>query len=237
MISKQQEHYHRQAKLDIKHSPSLIDCPVCHTLLTEDDINDKEQIANCHHCNHVFSYEDVYDPFEQEDLPVGVDLLQSRTFMDLEVSWVDVTDKASIYSSLGFSAIWNSIVLFFIINIISSGTLLPLLFVMIHLTVGVNMMRAALKGLLNKTIFRLDGAYLEADVKPINGFRKREWRILLDDLVKITEKSGATMGRTRQLVFHLKDGSSETIELPGDRKSIDYIKKKIFAFKENRMNP
>jgi len=136
----------------------LLTCPKCHHLISGDDINIEKTIAKCSHCHHVFgfSHDSKIGGWVPELIPPdGIEVLKLRSELDLRLDWKKTTSKGGKTFLLAFTFLWNLILLPFVLMILLSGSWGILMFMSLHLAVGLGLIWNMAAIYFNKTAINL----------------------------------------------------------------------------------
>ena len=148
-----QEHQ-EVGELDFSGNPPLLSCPKCNHFISGKDINIESTIAKCGHCHHVFGFEhdsgsDQLRP--SQIIPDGMEVLKLRSGLDMRLRWLDTTSKSGRKFLTLFAGLWNLMLLPFVFIIILSGSWGILLFLSLHLLVGLGMLWHLASIYINRT--------------------------------------------------------------------------------------
>lgn len=165
---------------DPKHR--LLTCPKCNHLISGDDINIEKTIAKCSNCHHVFgfSHDSKIGGLVPELIPPeGIEVLKLRSELDLRLDWKKTTSSGGKSFLLAFTFLWNLILLPFVISILVSGNWGILLFLSLHLAVGLGLIWYMLGIYLNKTSINLSRHKLKVRTLPLRlpFFKSGEYEI------------------------------------------------------------
>ena len=215
--------------------PTLLDCPQCHSFISIQDINEEKNLAKCSHCNHVFSYEtdSYWDPFGPplETQPDGIDVLRLHSLLELRIKHRKNTDRFGTLFTLGFSLIWNIMLLPFIFFIVTSGSWYLLLFISLHLFAGVSMLWSVLGNLFNRSTIEVDRNELSINTAPFAWFGQREKRILTHQIAQLyvahsqTKRHGS--GSKFSLYVQLHSGRKTLLVNGLDKKTLHYLETQL----------
>ncbi|NND08180.1 MAG: hypothetical protein HKN87_17505 [Saprospiraceae bacterium] len=151
--------------------PLLLDCPACHSFISQGDINEQKSIASCSHCDHVFQIDDAenWDPFgpSLSAQPTGIEVLRLRSMLELRIKHLQSVDRKELGFLAFFSLLWNGALLPFVFNIISSGTWILLLFISVHLVAGISMLWYLLTSIFNTTSIDVTKQQVRISTSPI----------------------------------------------------------------------
>ncbi|MEP6646188.1 MAG: hypothetical protein ABJC12_03800 [Saprospiraceae bacterium] len=126
-----------------KENLNLLTCPRCNHLLNASELNPEKSRAKCGNCGYEFTYslDSSGSSFIPElIIPQGIEELKLRSELDLRLRWKETTSKGGRWFLLLFASIWNLILLPFVIGIIVSGQWSILLFLSLHLLIGLGLM-------------------------------------------------------------------------------------------------
>ncbi|MCB0686521.1 MAG: hypothetical protein KDC53_08350 [Saprospiraceae bacterium] len=215
--------------------PVLIDCPQCHSFISEEDLDKKNKLAKCNHCNHVFSYDDqdYWDPFglPMVTQPEGLEVLRLPTFMEIKIDHYR-TSRQSFWPLLLMTIFWNGILSIFIFNGLSSGNYTTLLFTSVHLLVGLFLIGNVLGTIFNHTDIYVDQQQICISIGPITLRQKRKCfavENITQLLVKRTE-SVNTKGQRKishSLLAKTNNGKTYTLLEYLDHKTLVFLEKEI----------
>ena len=118
-------------------------CPVCRKAVRAEDMNLEKSTVQCPHCFHVFGYS--HDPatgqLRPELLqPEGVEILKLRHELDIRLRWMYTTSSWSRKFFVLFTTVWNLLLLPFVLSAVFTGEWIILLFISLHLLIGVGLM-------------------------------------------------------------------------------------------------
>lgn len=146
-------------------------CPACSAPIESEDINILKLVAKCRQCHTVFSFDGEFPatasapPYSKPEIlmPIGIEVLRLLSEVQIEVSW----RKTSGSFFLLFTIIWNAIVLPMAVVMIVTGSLEMLLFLSLHLTVGLVFLYITLATMLNTTYITVSSRRLVIEHKPL----------------------------------------------------------------------
>ncbi|QQS30838.1 MAG: hypothetical protein IPM47_07915 [Sphingobacteriales bacterium] len=116
-------------------------CEQCGAPVAAVNINIEKAIAKCTQCGCVFSFEKHLpsaEPVKERteiDMPDGIDVLHLASELTLYIKWSSAFNKFLLL----FTAIWNSVVMLFVVVAILTGQWIILLFISIHLSVAIGL--------------------------------------------------------------------------------------------------
>lgn len=218
-------------------APTLLDCPVCRSFISEKDLNKKTGIAKCNHCDHVFSYEEdgYWDPFglPAETQPSGLEVLRLPSFTEMHIRHVSSKPLADKGFLIFFTLMWNVMLIPFIYNIIQSGELFPLAFISLHLFAGVSMLWNLLGTLFNQTSVEVSERALIVRTTPFVLPSKREVEIPASDLSQLyvsrskTKKKGPNSASGLSLYALTESGKKHLLLSGLDRRTLHFIEHEV----------
>ena len=154
-------------------------CPECQSAIAPGQININMLLAKCSNCGVVFSFEDraaaglppgasVQARQYAKDrgdipMPPGIEAQALLSELNLQVSW---RNRAQGFLTF-FTVIWNLFVIPFAIFAILSGELQMLLFLSLHLSVGVGLLYVLIANLVNKTTIQATNKKLIVEHAPL----------------------------------------------------------------------
>jgi hypothetical protein len=148
----------------------LLTCPKCHHLISGNDINIEKTIAKCSNCHHIFGFSHnskIGGLVPELIAPEGIEVLKLRSELDLSLDWKKTTSKGGKTFMLAFTFLWNLILLPFVLTILLSGNWSILLFISLHLAVGLGLLWYIAAVYLNKTSINLSRNHLRIRTVPI----------------------------------------------------------------------
>lgn len=151
--------------------PVLLDCPVCHSFIGAKDVSLDKSEASCSHCGHHFSFAESIkrDPYRRPEIfmPDGVEVLKTRSMLDIVVDWYKSAPKHAIASMVFSSFIWNIILIPLVIFFLFSGDLLFVIFFSGHVFTGVALIAYLISMFINKTHIQVNEKGIEIEHRPI----------------------------------------------------------------------
>lgn len=143
-------------------------CPNCKAPIPSLDINIGQMVAKCHKCDQVFAFEHELVHAERHRpeilLPPGIEAYSLLNEMNFEVSWRNGKELGFF---LFFTIFWDSIVFLFAVLAILSGELTMLLFLSLHIAVGIGLLYYTVCLLLNKTYIQVNRRTISLEHKPL----------------------------------------------------------------------
>ena len=177
-MAKQKEVYKKQSK-EVEYSLIEILCPKCKEYVPAANININKTIGKCDHCGTIFNFDKDPAFFNERRgrpemiMPKGTEVLKLRESLDIQVNWFRSVSKGKLAFLCLFGIIWNAIVFPMAIVMVLSGFYEGLLFMSLHLIVGIVMMFWVAAYFLNETNISVNSRSVEISYKPIKlPFRK-----------------------------------------------------------------
>jgi hypothetical protein len=149
---------------------ALLTCPKCDHLISGADINIEKTIAKCSNCHHVFGFSHnskIGGLVPELIAPEGIEVLKLRSGLDLNLDWKKTTSKGGKSFLLAFTFLWNLILLPFVLTIVLSGNWSILLFISLHLAVGLGLLWYMAAIYLNRTSINLSRNHMRIRTVPI----------------------------------------------------------------------
>ncbi len=144
-------------------------CPNCQNPIPAADINISSLLAKCGNCNSVFSFDPQTSvrSYKQQEvlLPPGFETFSTLSGLDIEINWRQTS--GGIGFMLFFTLFWNFIVFIFVIVGISTGEYQMLLFISLHLLIGVSLLYYVIATLVNKTHIQVSRRQLSIAHMPL----------------------------------------------------------------------
>jgi hypothetical protein len=148
----------------------LLSCPKCNHFISGKDINIEKTVARCGHCAHVFGFahDSATGSLQPEVLvPEGLEVLKLKSEVEFRLDWRKTTSSGGRKFMLVFTLLWNLILLPFVLSIILSGAWGILLFLSIHLAVGLGFMYSLASIYLNKTVVSVSQRRIRINTTPL----------------------------------------------------------------------
>ena len=144
-----------------------LDCKNCGAPIPAEHINLDRAIAKCTQCNAVFSFADrfpIASPAKPTiDQPEKIQITRSTNELAIVRKWF-----GPIFFFLAFfSLFWNGIVWTVALGAIFSGNYFMLVFMSLHLIVGLGILYLTVALLANSTEIRVDRRYLSVKSSPL----------------------------------------------------------------------
>lgn len=162
-----------------------LNCKNCEAAIPAKNINVIHTIAKCEQCNVVFNFDPTVNRgsrstavVEQKSnktklraevtMPPNIEVLKLSSQLDIDVKW----QQDGYWGLIVFAVIWNACVLPVAIGMIVSGNFTALIFLSLHLTVGLGLIYfiAAIK--LNTTYIAVNERSIEVKHRPLPTFIK-----------------------------------------------------------------
>jgi|AntRauTorckE5430_2_1112549.scaffolds.fasta_scaffold04932_6 hypothetical protein len=156
-----------------------LSCPECRSQIAPEHINITMLLAKCSNCGLVFSFEDraaaalQVAPVPSANLPEkdrgeipmppGIKAQALLSELNIQISWRNRVNGFLTF----FTVIWNIFVLPFAIFAITSGNFQVLLFLSLHLSVGIGLLYALLANLINTTTIQVTNQKLIIEHAPL----------------------------------------------------------------------
>ncbi len=126
-----------------KEALNLLTCPRCNHIVSESDVDIEHTKAKCSNCGYEFgfAYDSTGSALVPELLiPEGIEELKLRSELDLRLRWKETTTKGGRWFVLLFASIWNLVMLPFVIGVIASGQWGIMIFISLHLLIGMGLL-------------------------------------------------------------------------------------------------
>lgn len=152
-----------------------ISCPYCSRSIPAEDVNLATSLAKCTGCDHVFSFAEHLSPAKAPEKSAAVPLPPKFNVEDLGT---ELTIRWSWYSHavwflFFFCIVWDGFLVFWYAMALGSFramgwfSLLPLLFPLLHVAVGIGLTYSVLATFFNRTIIRIAQGELSISHGPI----------------------------------------------------------------------
>ncbi|MEM1123737.1 MAG: hypothetical protein AAGJ18_25085 [Bacteroidota bacterium] len=180
---------------------SQLECPNCASEIFSDDINIDKAIAKCHNCHHVFPFEKKLKKRSRGGKraeifqPEGIEMFRLRSELNIDYKWRNT--QSSNYFLLFFTLVWNAMILPSAFAAVMSGELVSLLFMSVHIGVGVWLLLSQFSRFINSTYITVDEYYLTIDHRPISSPWFKNKKIPVDAIEQVfvkKERKGSTNG-------------------------------------------
>jgi len=149
-----------------------IKCERCDAAIPAENVNINALVAKCNICNAVFGITGVGGggqsvPRRAEvAMPTSITMTDNGRELSITRKWFTYTAFFLVF----FSLFWNGIVSVFVVGAITSGEWIMLLFISLHLTVGVCIAYYTLCLFVNKTRITVTRDYLSVKHGPLPWF-------------------------------------------------------------------
>ena len=144
-----------------------LSCPHCHKRILSENVNLEKMAAKCSNCHHVFLFEDKLsqDTYKKPEvyLPPGIEAYSFLSELNIEIDWRQSRSGFLTF----FTIFWNALLVPFIVVAITTGAYEMLLFMSIHLLIGIGLLYYTLTNFLNKTYIVVDRNNLHIEHKPL----------------------------------------------------------------------
>jgi len=175
---------------------SQLQCPNCESEIFSDDINIDKAIAKCHNCHHVFPFEEEVKKKSRGGRrkeifqPEGIEMFRLRSELNIDYKWRNT--QSTNYFMLFFTMVWNAMILPSAFAAVMSGDLISLLFMSIHIGVGVWLLLGQLSKFINSTFITVDERYLTIENRPISNPWFKNKQIPVKDIEQVFVKKKNT---------------------------------------------
>jgi len=153
-----------------KEGQELLTCPKCHHFISGKDINVEKTTAECSNCHHVFGF--AYDSATSSlvpelIIPNGIEELKLRSELEFRLKWLSTTSTGGRWFMIMFASFWNIILLPFVIMTVITGNWGILLFLSLHLAVGIGLMWHLASIYFNRTVISVTKHQIKIKTAPI----------------------------------------------------------------------
>lgn len=158
-----------------------ISCDNCNSDIPSSNININNSLAKCENCQSIFNIKD--DIFFHVDrvgrpemiMPEGTDVLPLNDALDIRINWLKSKPKSSYLFLTFFTVLWNGILAFMATSFLAAGAISSILFMSIHLLVGLGLIYYLAGVYLNYTDIIITSDFIEISQRPIkNPFSKTQ---------------------------------------------------------------
>lgn len=167
-----------------------IKCKNCGEPIPAKDLNINKTLAKCNDCGSVFTFED--DLFfggrrgrPEFVMPEGTEVLKLLTSMEIELDWFKSMKRSNIAFEVMFTVLWNTLLFGMMIAMIVGGAGISVLFLTIHLVVGLGLAYRLLGKFINKTLIKINKDRISLEHGPIKQFTKKERLIKSSDIQQL----------------------------------------------------
>ncbi len=217
----------------------LIKCKRCESVVSESNINRDEKVANCQRCGALFSFEETD---RKTLLPPKEKILIEPKGIHIENRGIDllISSKMDGFAKgffTFFSLFWNAIVFVFVFTALASKNYEILLFISIHLTVGLAIAYYTISLYINKYEIIVDKRHLKTQYGPMK-FPFKKTHYVESGLIKqvfCQKYVAGTVNNVPQFSFKVSiyKNDTATIDLLKGLKSYNqalYIEQQIESF-------
>lgn len=145
-----------------------LNCPRCHSEINANDINIDKAIAKCSNCNNVFSFEgEINSPIRHRKevlLPEEIEIDAYQDELTLFYKWRKAKGMSPFL--VFFGAVWNAMMIPFVVAAVASGSWTMLLGISLHLMVGIGFLIYIFTRLMNSTYVTVDDYELSIEHRP-----------------------------------------------------------------------
>jgi len=167
-----------------------LSCPNCSARIPADHIHLNNLMAKCASCDSVFNFsEQVGQPrrFASEKqnvlMPTGFEVLELRSQLDMEINWRKTSGNKTFLFI--FTIFWNACLIPFVLVALTSGEWMIMLFLSLHLMVGIGFLYYTLAVLLNTTYVNVTPRHITINHKPLNVIGRPEHNISAGDVEQL----------------------------------------------------
>ena len=180
------EYKKREIHLDSTEGLSQTDCPQCSTPIAKGDIESDGHVV-CHNCGNKFQVE-LTDIEIFERTKPHVYLPRSMEYLKLNSLLEFIYKPKGNFTGplLFFTLFWNAIVGLFVLLAFANGEFSSLLFLSVHIFIGISLIMKTFGDVINKTYVTIDKDYLNIEKKPLQLFRRKA--ILTKDIKQLFVK-------------------------------------------------
>ncbi|MEM1319986.1 MAG: hypothetical protein AAGG75_06985 [Bacteroidota bacterium] len=162
-------------------------CPECNHDIGGEDINIVKAIAKCNNCGALMTLEDnsLYPGRRRPEvyMPRGIEMLRLRDELNIDISWRK-NGKNNAFLTL-FAFIWNAVILPVAFFAILSGEFHMLIFMSLHLAVGIGMIYYLLTSFINTTYITVNDYRIHIEHRPLKVPFYPDKDINIDDIKQL----------------------------------------------------
>jgi len=165
--------YKEKVKLGQKDRVEL-SCDNCGNSISGKDININNSLAKCENCQAVFNLKSDHFFIKNDRpgrpemiMPEGTDVLTLTDSLDIRVDWLKSNPKSSLGFLTFFTVMWNGFLGVMAAGFLSSGAFENIIFLSIHLIVGLGLIYYLASVYMNYTDIIVTNSYLEISQRPI----------------------------------------------------------------------
>ncbi|HMN89149.1 MAG TPA: hypothetical protein PKE68_03950 [Saprospiraceae bacterium] len=146
-----------------------LECPNCGARIHSDDINLSMLVAKCRQCHTVFGYDAMLlqkhtRQRPQVSMPKGIEAFSYLSELDIDINWYKTSNSGFI---IFFTVFWNAVLLPFIIVALTTDEWIIMLFISIHLIIGLSFLYYTIALLFNITSVIASRHHIRIVHKPI----------------------------------------------------------------------
>jgi len=161
----------RKVKLGAKDRISIA-CDNCGNDIPTRNFNINSSLVKCESCDTLFSLED--ESFFNNDrvgrpemiMPEGTDVLTMTDSIDIRLDWLKSHPRSSLGFMTFFTVLWNGFLAIMASSFIAAGAMENIIFLSIHLAVGLGLLYYILSIYLNYTDIIVTKDYIEVGQRP-----------------------------------------------------------------------
>ncbi len=146
-----------------------LNCPECGNHIGGEHINIVKAIAKCNNCNTLMTLEDNHlSPGRRRPevfMPKGIEMLRLSNELSIDISWRKNSTSMSFLTL--FALIWNGILFPVAFFAILSGEFHMLIFMSLHLTVGIGLLYYIFATFVNTTYITVDERQVSVEHRPL----------------------------------------------------------------------
>jgi hypothetical protein len=206
----------------------LLNCPQCEKPLKAEDISIENMMAKCRNCDHLFFFDQKGNrdgiPLQKQvlELPDGMSIRKMISQLEIRYSWRRNANGFLIF----FAILWNLFLLPFVIIALTQWEWIILLFLSLHLLVGVGLIYYLLATLFNATYITVSPRILRVEVTPLPIPMQASRTLSADQIEQVYVKkysSGKTNGEpTWAYAVEVILKNQANVRLVGGLKTADY---------------
>ncbi len=145
-----------------------LQCPHCQAPIRYEDMNIDKLIAKCHQCHTLFSFEAQMNQITRQrpevPLPPGIEAASYLSELDIQINWRKSSNSGFF---VFFTIFWNAVLIPFIIIALTQGEWIILLFISLHLLVGLSLFYYTLCIFFNTTFITVNSRKISVLHKPL----------------------------------------------------------------------
>lgn len=214
-------------------------CKKCGEDIPSQNVNINKTLAKCDSCGSMFTFED--DVFFENKrgrpefiMPEGIEVLKLLTSMEMEMSWFRSMKRSNLAFEIMFTVLWNVIVLGMVAAMVAGGAVINLIFLAIHLLVGLTLGYRLLAKFINKTNIIIDDTTIKLEHGPLKMTGKRDLiienknveQLYVSEYVTNVQKNGQPV-RAFGLYLILKNRKKIQLVKDSNKESALYLEQEI----------